>query len=161
MLPPLTPPRLFEEFEAGRMTRAQLHAALAWHARELLVEVEEAVRDPAATWWETLLAKRYTARLISRHGNARLRQSLVALSRVPDFEHARYLWNAGHEDVPLHCFFRLRRSPFFRLVSLLHRDGQLRITIACGEDPKNLQQQSFLLHHSATGLVAERVASSE
>jgi len=24
VLPPLTPPRLFEEFEAGRMTRAQL-----------------------------------------------------------------------------------------------------------------------------------------
>ncbi|MCU0794949.1 MAG: hypothetical protein MUF31_03335 [Akkermansiaceae bacterium] len=161
MLPPLIPPRLFEEFEAGRITRAQLHAALAWHARELLVEVEEAVRDPAATWWETLLSKRYAARLIARHGIARLRHALVALSRVPDFDHARYLWNAGHHDVPLHCFFRLRRAPYFRLVSLIHREGQLRITIACGEDPKNLVEQSFLLHHSAGGLVAEPVALGE
>ena len=157
---PLIPPRLFEEFEAGRITRRQLHTALAWHARELLVEVEEVVRDPAATWWETLLAKKYANRLSARYGGNRLRHVLSALSRVPDFDHARYLWNAAHPDVPLHCFFRLRRAPYFRLLDLRHHDGRLRVAVAHGDDPKDLQEEHFELHHTRAGLVAERLSLS-
>ncbi len=151
---PLIPPRLFEEFEAGAITREQLHAAMAWHARELIGEVEEAVEDPVATWWETMLAKRAAARLTHRHGERRIRHVLLALSRLPGYSHARYLWNAAHPDVPLHCFFRMRREPLFRLVALEHRGSMLRATIERGAEKGRLTREVYLLEHGPAGLTA-------
>ena len=63
-----TPPQLFDEFEAGAITREQLHAGLAWHARELVEEIIEVHENPVAAWWDTMLAKRTAARWASRHG---------------------------------------------------------------------------------------------
>lgn len=152
---PMIPPQLFEEFEAGRITREQLHAAMAWHARELLVEVEEAVEDPKATWWETMLAKRASSRIANRHGARRVRSVLHALSRLDGFDHARYLWNALHPDVPLHCFFRMRRAPLFRLVALENRHGMLRATIERDNEKGELFRETYLLEHGLHGLVAQ------
>ncbi|MBB5350164.1 hypothetical protein HNR46_000385 [Haloferula luteola] len=151
---PHIPPRLFEDFEAERITREQLHAAMAWHAETLLVEVEEAVDDPVATWWETMLAKRAAARFCHRHGERRVRHVLLALSRIPGYPHARFLWNAAHPDVPLHCFFRVRRAPLFRPLELKNRQGMLRITLDRGDSDGQLVRETFLLEHSPQGLIA-------
>jgi hypothetical protein len=151
---PLIPPRLFEEFEAGLITREQLHAAMAWHARELIVEVEEAIEDPVATWWETMLARRAAARLSNRHGEHRVRHVLHALSRVPGYSHARYLWNATHPDVPLHCFFRMRRAPQFRLLSIRNANGLLRATVERSSDDGPPVREVFVLEHGTHGLNA-------
>ena len=43
---------------------------------------------------------------------------LGALADIDNFPPADLLWNAAHPDVPLHCFFRLRREPVFRLIRL-------------------------------------------
>lgn len=150
-----TPPQLFDEFEAGRITREQLHAGLAWHAEGLVEEVIEAHENPQATWWEGMLAKRAAIRLANRHGVWRVRHVLAALSRIPDFEPARYLWNALHPDVPLHVFFRLRSRPVFRLLRIENRHGNLHATVEYEDDDGNSRRETYLLTHARNGLEAD------
>ncbi len=150
-----TPPQLFDEFDAGRITREQLHAALAWHARGLVEEIVEAHGNPHATWWEGMLAKRAAIRLANRHGIWRIRHVLAALSRMPDFEPARYLWNALHPDVPLHVFFRLRSHPVFRLLKIENRHGSLHAFVEYEDETENLRRETYLLTHTRHGLEAD------
>src|SRR5690606_26299466 len=77
---------------------------------------------PAAAWLETMRARRMAAKWMGRHGVHLLREVLHALSLVPDFPPAAVLWNASHPDLPLHVFFRIKREPVFRIISL-ERDG--------------------------------------
>ncbi|BCX49391.1 hypothetical protein HAHE_32990 [Haloferula helveola] len=149
-----TPPQLFDEFDAGRITREQLHAGLSWHAEGLVEEIVEAHEDPVTNWWEAMLAKRAAARITSRHGTWRIRHVLAALSRLPDFEPSRYLWNALHPDVPLHCFFRMRREPLFRLLKLENRNGLIRALIEHGPVDGKLVRETYVLEHGRDGLVA-------
>jgi hypothetical protein len=150
-----TPPQLFEDFEAGRITRKQLHAGLEWHARELVEEVVEAHEDPRGTWWEGMLAKRAAARLANRHGLWRVRHVLAALSRIPEFEPARYLWNALHPDVPLHAFFRMRRRPVLRLLKIENRHGNLHATVEYDDSEGERRLETYLLCHGTRGLEAD------
>ena len=150
-----TPPKLFDEFEAGRITREQLHAGLAWHAQGLVEEIVEAHEDPHGTWWEGMLAKRAAARLANRHGIWRVRHVLAALSRLPEFEPARFLWNALHPDVPLHVFFRLRSRPALRLVKIENRHGHLHATIEYDTDAGKRRRETYLLTHARHGLEAD------
>lgn len=30
----------------------------------------------------------------------------------------KYLWDAAHADIPLHCFFRIRKEPVFQILSM-------------------------------------------
>jgi len=156
-----TPPQLFDEFEAGRITREQLHAGLDWHARQLVEEIIEAAENPLAAWWDGMLAKRAAARWASRHGVWRVRHVLAALARVPEFEPAQLLWNALHPDVPLHCFFRLRRAPTFRLLRLESRNGHLRAVVEHGTPGEGLLREEFHLEHVRGGLHAVRVNSAD
>jgi hypothetical protein len=122
MLP--TPPEIFARFERGEIERPEMQAMMALHARELIHEMEEDYQNPAAALLETFRARRLAGRLIRRHGGRLLREVLVALAEVRDFPPARYLWNAHHPDLPLHCFLRIKREPVFRVLSLeLTRDG--------------------------------------
>lgn len=150
-----TPPQLFEEFEAGEITREQLHAGLAWHARGLVEEIIEAHEDPHGTWWEAMLARRAAARLANRHGIWRVRHVLAALSRIPGFEPARYLWNALHPDVPLHVFFRLRSRPGFRLVRIANHRGDLHAVVEYDAEDGGRRCETYLLTHVANGLRAD------
>ena len=52
-----TPPQLYDDFEAGLLTREQLHAAMAFHARTVIEEVIEAHENPLAAWWEASKAQ--------------------------------------------------------------------------------------------------------
>lgn len=150
-----TPPQLFAEFEAGNITRAQLQVALRWHHEQLLEEVEEAHEDPKRTWLEGLLARRLASRWAERHGERRLRHIFAALAELPDFEPAHYLWNALHPDVPLHCFFRLRRPPVIRLLRLRNRHGRLHALIEYGGE-EALERDHFVFIHAGPRLEARR-----
>ena len=106
---------------------------MALYARELIDEMEEDHQNPAAAWMEGLLARRAAKRLIRRHGSGLLREILLAISLVPDFPPAKYLWNAAHPDVPVHCFLRIRREPVFR-ISTIHREGDaFEVVVEFGE----------------------------
>lgn len=114
------PPELFVRFERGEIERDELQRLMALHAQEIIEEMEEDYRNPAAAWWEGMLARRTMHRLQRVHGARLIREVLLALSTA-DFPAARFLWNADHPDVPLHCFLRMKRKPVFRLLSLHER----------------------------------------
>lgn len=119
-----TPNQIFASFERGEITRDEVHSLMALHARELINEMEEDHQNPLDALLENLLARRAASRLIRHHGGRLLREVLIALSDVPDFPAAQYLWNAAHPEIPLHCYFRMRRDPVFRILSIKpHGEG--------------------------------------
>jgi hypothetical protein len=141
-----TPRQIFASFERGEIEREELHALMAMHARELILEMEEDYQNPAAAWIESLRARRAASRLLRQHGARVLREVLVALADAPDFPPARYLWNAAHPDVPLHCFFRMRREPVFRILSLEATAGEFHVLTEHGEAARRKGlRRTFLL----------------
>lgn len=144
MLP--SPRQLFAQFERGEIEREQLHALLAVHARELIAEMEEDRLHPAMAWVEGLLARRAVMQLVRRHGARLVREVFMALAEVEDFPPARYLWNASHPDVPLHCFLRMRREPVFRILQLGQRAETVHVTVEYGDGSRGGPlRRSFLL----------------
>jgi hypothetical protein len=128
-----TPSQLAVLLERGEIERGEFQAMMAVHARVLISEIEEDYQNPAAAWIENLRARQAAGRLVRRHGSRLLRELLVALSDVPDFPPAGYLWNAGHPDIPLHCFLRIRRVPVFRILHLDHRSDSIELLVEHGE----------------------------
>jgi hypothetical protein len=144
MLP--TPSQIFASYERGEIERDEMHALMALHARELIAEMEEDYQNPAAAWIESLLARRAAGRLVRRHGARLMREVLTALSEVPEFPPAKYLWNAAHAEVPLHCFLRIRREPVFRILLLDSKGGEIRVLTEHGRSKKGqATRQEFLL----------------
>lgn len=133
-----SPREIFASFERGEIERSELQALMALHARELIQEMEEDYQNPAAAWIESLLARRAAGKLVRRHGARLLREVLVALADVSDFPPSRYLWNAGHPDVPLRCFLRMRREPVFRILSLESKSGEISVACEYGAAPKGM-----------------------
>lgn len=127
-----TPSQLVARFERGEIERKEFQSLMAVHARELIAEIEEDHQNPAAAWIESLLARQAAGRLVRRHGSRLLREVLVALAEVPDFAPARYLWNAAHPDVPLHCFLRIRRVPVFRILHLDRGRDSIEVLVEYG-----------------------------
>jgi hypothetical protein len=113
-----TPRQLAARFERGEIDRTEFQSQMAIHARDLIAEIEEDHQNPLAAWIESRLAKATVNRLRRKHTDFRLREILTALSESPAFPLANYLWNAPHRDVPLHCFFRIRREPIFQILSI-------------------------------------------
>ena len=127
-----TPSQIFASFERGDIERDEVHALMALHARELIGEMEEDHQNPATALIESLLQRRLASRLIRRHGGRLVREILVALAEVSDFPPSRYLWNASHPDVPLHCYFRMRREPVFRVVGIKSNGGEFEVEVEHG-----------------------------
>lgn len=147
-----TPPQLFDDFEAGLLTREQLHTAMAFHAKGLIEEIIEADENPLAAWWESVLARKVASRLAARHGEKRIRAIFSALSNVPDFLPAQWLWNALHPDVPLFCFLRLRKEPIFRLANVTNNAGRVKVIVEYGaSDRKLTTREEFRLEHRPAG----------
>lgn len=141
-----TPRQIFARFERGEIERDELHAMMALHARELIQEMDEDYQNPASAWIESLLARRAMGKLVRRHSARLLREVLVALSAVEDFPPYRYLWNASHPDIPLHCFLRVRREPVFRILSLESKGGEIFVLTEFGEAAKGMgTRRSFRL----------------
>lgn len=149
-----TPRQLCAQFERGEIEREEFQALMAVHARELIDEMEEDRLNPAAAWIERLLSGRAVARLVRRHSSRLLREVLVALSEVPDFPPARYLWNAAHPDLPLYCFFRIRREPVFRIASIELKGREIEVTTEHGAAPRGKATRTrFVLRRSEDWLL--------
>jgi hypothetical protein len=113
-----TPRQLAARFERGEIERHEFQALMALHARELIQEIEEEHHNPLAAWLESRLARASVKKLLKKHSASQIREILSALAEAPGFPLAKYLWNASHPDVPLHCFFRIRKSPVFQILSI-------------------------------------------
>ena len=132
----LPPHRLVALFEKGGITRAQLQAAMSVHQQRLLVEIAEARKSPALSFLDEKLSRYAASRLERRHGEKIIRMVLRALADIDGFPPADLLWNAEHPDVPLYCFFRLRREPVFRLISLTVDPLGVKVVIEHGRAAK-------------------------
>ncbi len=113
-----TPRQLVQRFERGEMAREEFQAMMAVHQRELIREIDEDHMNPLAAWIESRLARSSVKKLLRKHTAFQIREVLLALSEAPGFPLAKYLWNAAHPDVPLHCFFRIRKEPVFQILSM-------------------------------------------
>jgi hypothetical protein len=131
-----TPPEIFRLFEEGKLTREQLHAAMNQHAYSIMEEIVEARRNPVLSFYEYALSRRAAARLEREYGEGTVRSVLVALSELPGFALRNYLWNAGHRDVPLHCFLRQRTEPVFRLLEIKLKPWRVMVTVEYGSARK-------------------------
>jgi hypothetical protein len=132
------PAQLFRLYERDELTREQLHAAMDWHARQILEDVARARLEPAGSLLERALSRRAAAKLAAAHGEAELREVFVALSELPDFPPANLLWNAGHRDVPLYCFLRIRTEPVFRVLRFERERMVTSIVVEYGVNKKKL-----------------------
>ena len=63
-----TPPELFRLFESGELSREDLQAAMALHARRLIKEMVQARRNPVGAYLEQLRNRTAAARLARKHG---------------------------------------------------------------------------------------------
>lgn len=122
-----TPRQLAKRFECGELDRPEFQRLMAEHAREIIEEIEEDYRNPVAAWMETRLAVSAVKKLLRKQSAYRIREVLIALSEAPGFPLAKYLWNAAHPDIPLHCFFRIRREPVFRILDMISKSGRVEI----------------------------------
>jgi hypothetical protein len=146
-----SPSQICASFERGEIDREEMHAMMALHARELIQEMEDDYQNPAAALLETLLARRAASQLVRRHGAYLVREILVALAEIPDFPPVRHLWNAAHPDVPLHCFFRIRREPVFRFHSITPKPGGTIVSIEHGTAGRGkASRQTFLLSRDSS-----------
>lgn len=124
-----TPKQLVRKLERGEIDRAEFQRLMAVHAREILEEIEEDHQNPIAAWMETRLAVASLRKLLRENSAYRLREILIALSEAPGFPLAKYLWNADHPDVPLHCFFRIRKQPVFRILSIRAKSDSVEVLL--------------------------------
>jgi len=145
-----TPPELFRQFERGDISREELQATMALHARSLFSEMEEASADPRSSYLERLRNFIAARKLARAHGPARLREILGTLGAIEGFPPAQILWNAGHADVPLHCFFRMRVEPVFRIARLEVKAMEVRMVVEYGAHAKReTTRESIVLRRDA------------
>ena len=115
---PLSPRQLFNLLDSGRITKDEFRARMGECAREIITEMEEDHLNPIAAFMEQMLGRRAASKLLRHHEEHQIREMLQALSELDDFPPARWLWNAAHPHIPLHAFFRIKRTPVFRVLSL-------------------------------------------
>jgi hypothetical protein len=129
----LSPPKLIAQFECGLIDRSQLHAAMAQHAQVLIEEMLHEREFPEESRWEQWRNRLAANRLSAQHGEIRIRELLHALSDLDDFAPADLLWNVAHRHVPLHCFFRTKRAPIFRIKSMTSAAAQAQLVVEYSE----------------------------
>ncbi len=132
----LTPAQLFREYEAGRISRTQLHAALSFQQKMLLAEAVEYRKNPVLAFLDETLNRRMALKWRKALGEKIVRQALAAMGEMDRFPPAIYIWNADQEDLPLHCFFRARREPVFRILKLDAENDLVEVTVEYGSAKK-------------------------
>lgn len=104
--------------DSGQMTRDEFREAMKLHALEIIDEMEQDHLNPVAALLEQVMSRRAASKLLKKNNESLVREVLLALSEVEDFPPARWLWNAAHPHIPLHAFFRSKRTPVFQVLSL-------------------------------------------
>lgn len=147
-LAPFPSPRvLVRRWEAGEIKREELQALMAEHQRAILEEAEEVFQNPIAAFIEGVVNKRIAKRLMRQHGEAGVRELLVALSELEDFPPSAFLWNAMHWDVPLHCFIRSKSAPVFRVKEMWVKSDRGEMFIEYGELKKLRKERVIFERH--------------
>lgn len=129
------------QWEKGEITRDQLHVLMTQHQEAILAEAEEERENPFASYIDRMVNKRMAKKLIDRHGEANLRELCLALSELEDFLPAAFLWNVNHWDLPLHCFFRNKREPVFRVRDVFVKHHRAMMLIEHGSANKRQTQR--------------------
>jgi len=111
------------------MSREEFREAMKANALEIIEEMEEDHLNPVAAFMEQMLCRRATSKLLKKHEESLIREVLQALSEVDDFPPARRLWNAAHPHIPLHAFFRSKREPVFRVITLEAMPQVVTVTV--------------------------------
>ncbi len=146
------PQHLFHMLDTGRLSREDFRAAMALHAKEVIAEMEEDHSNPVVAYFERVLNRRAVHKLTRKHGETLIREVLLALAEVPDFPPARWLWNAAHPHVPLHCFFRSRKEPLFRIHEMEALPQVVNLEIEHGSTQDNtLVHELFKLRRDRRG----------
>ncbi|SKB03693.1 hypothetical protein SAMN02745166_03877 [Prosthecobacter debontii] len=133
--------------DSGRLTQEQFREAMAQHAREVIVEMEEDHLNPAMAFIEQMMSRRAASKLLKKHDETLIREVLLALSDLSDFPPGRWLWNAGHPHIPLHAFFRSHKEPVFRIASLEAAPQTVAVIVEYGISgmPKVLHKEEIRL----------------
>lgn len=131
-----TPRDLMTRWQEGQIEREEMQRLMKQHQAALLQEAEDYHANPIAGYLEGLANKRLAKRLIKEHGEAAVRELLLAMSWLPDFEPAAYLWNADHWDMGLHVFFRSKSEPVFRVRESMIRSSRAIWLIEYGPSKK-------------------------
>jgi len=147
---PPNPAMLFRLYESGRISHDDLHAAMQIHARLLIAEMVAARRNPLAAALEQVRNRVAAVALARRYGEHAVREALSSLSEVDDFPPSRWVWNAAHRDVPLHCFVRSRHEPVFRILQLTAEPSVVRLAIEHGPLAALVREQ-FVLRRERSG----------
>jgi hypothetical protein len=132
-----TPNHLIEKWQRGEIEREEMQSLMKQHQLALLEEAEEYHRNPIAGYLEGLLNKRAANLLIKAHGEASIREILLAMSHLQVFPPSAYLWNADHWDVSLHAFFRTRSAPVFRIREIMVKSTRAVLLIEHGSPKKS------------------------
>jgi len=145
-----TPPQLFRKFELGEISREELHASMAVLAGALVDEMEEASKNPKTSYLERLRNFAAVRRLAKGNGQKLVREVLEALGRIEGFPPAQILWNAGHADVPLHCFIRSRIEPVFRIKRMEVKPMEITLDVEYGaHDKRKTTRETIVLERDA------------
>lgn len=152
---PPNPNQLFRMFDAGKISREELHAAMRVHAEALIAEMEEDYQNPIAAAFEEVKRRYAEAKLTRRHNEEELREIFAALSELPDFPPALHLWNAAHRHVPLRCFLRPSREPVFRVLKLEADSFRVRIAVEYGAAAKRAATREVIDLARSSGGVLE------
>ncbi len=136
---------LFRQFEDGEISREELQAFMAIHARDLIDEMVENRRDPIGAYLERLRNFAASRKLSRKYGGSLIREVFHALSEIPGFPPAQLLWNATHRQVPLHCFIRMRHAPVFRVERM--EVSPMKVVVRCEYgDPAKPVRERIVLH---------------
>jgi hypothetical protein len=128
-----TPRELFRRLDAGLLSREDFQSAMAVHARELIAEMEDVHRSPLQAYLDEISNRAAAVGLTLRHGEAKVREALSALASIEDFVMARFLWNAEHLHIPLHCLLRNRREPLLKIFKLESSAQWLAVEVEYGK----------------------------
>ncbi|HSH92981.1 MAG TPA: hypothetical protein VK968_02470, partial [Roseimicrobium sp.] len=80
--------------------------------------------------------RRAAGKLARESGEALVREIFVALSEVPGFPLAHWLWNADRMHLPLYCFIRSGVEPVFRVLKVVPAPFVVMIRVEYGSKEK-------------------------
>lgn len=153
-----TPQQLFRWLDSGRISPAEFRKAMAVHALEIIDEMKEGHANPLVAKFNDLMNRREAWKWSRKHGEAVIREILCVLMDEERFAPARWLWNAAHPHVPLHCFFRTRATPLMRFLDLNVQPQAITVLIEHGGSATTppVHEHFYLRRNRHTQLFVER-----
>lgn len=156
--PAPTPQQLFRWLDSGRISPEEFRKAMAVHAKELIEEIDQAHKNPLVAKFNELMDRREAWRWARKHGEEVVREVLCALMDEERFAPARWLWNAAHPHVPLHCFFRTRGTPVLKFLEMKVNPQAITVLVEHGgtETMAPVKEHFHLRRNRRTQLFVER-----